>query len=237
MLKYSGLKLRKAKPKRILKIKGNSEQTIGVYYPHNYIQENNINRELLLANRKKRNIDDDDDDNISIIDILSLNKKIKLTNNTHTLQEQEQQQQQQQTINNILKIDNNFLNSLKYELPFRVKVYNERSYYVLENPIFCQIFWIKFIHDKVAAAFQRQFILTYGEGDKMDLSVQVWIDRNTLELYKPPTFIRIVAYFNEMIDAPDSVAFLKWKSKDIRNIGILSLLAVGILSLITPTIL
>lgn len=138
---------------------------------------------------------------------------------------------------NLLVIDNTFMESLYYDLPFRLKVYKGKSYYVLENPTFCQVFWIKFIHDRLAPAFQRQNIILDGEGDNMDLTLQVWINAVTLELYKPPSFIKSVAYFNSMIDSPEDISFTKYKSNTIRNIGIFALSVVGLVGLILPPIM
>lgn len=138
---------------------------------------------------------------------------------------------------NLLLITDEFLNSLKYNLPFRVKTFNDHVYYVLENPTFCQVFWLKFLHDRVAPAFKRQKVITSGEGDDMDLTMQVWINKDTLELFKPPVFFRNVAYFNSMIDSKESVSFLKIKSSTVRNVGVFSLAVVGLLGMFLPNLI
>lgn len=138
---------------------------------------------------------------------------------------------------NFLRIDGDFLNSLKYQLPFTIKVYKNQVFYVLVNPVFCQVFWTKFIHDRFSVAFKRQNMISVGESDNMDLTLQVWINRDTLELYKPPSFITSVMYFNSMIDSNESISFLKYKSQTVRNIGISSLAIVGVVGAFLPNII
>lgn len=130
------------------------------------------------------------------------------------------------TETNIYKITNDFLDSLKYNIIFKIRNYNNKAYYVLQNPVFCQMFWTKYFHDIIAPNFQRQKMITFGEGSDLDLTIPVWIDVSTRELFKPPEFIKSVLYFSNILDTTDSVAFFTINSFFVLIISIILLIII-----------
>lgn len=133
-------------------------------------------------------------------------------------------------------VDSNFLRSFKYKLPFVLTRYEDKLYYVLNDKLYCQLFWMKFYSKIFAPRFQKQIMINTANG--IDITMPVWITKDESKIIKLPKFVNSILYFSDILDRSSSLFVINVSSFVITVVGILLIIIVIFLSWIfnLPTI-
>lgn len=101
-----------------------------------------------------------------------------------------------------MNVDQNFLNNLGFIGGWNIETINNQNFYTLRNPIYCQIFWLRYWHDIGSQNFKNQdFIVQLHDGI---LTHKVILNPRTGELVQTPLGWTLVAYLGSRPDIPQS---------------------------------
>ena len=123
---------------------------------------------------------------------------------------------------------NAFIETFNPPLPFKIKFVDGVFYQVLEDPLFCNIFWLKYYRTIFAPKFERQQMIT--SCNTIEMTMPVWIKNNQLE--QLPSFTKSVLYFDDVLTSPPSVSLVNLSGFTLAGIGCLFILLICILTFI-----
>lgn len=118
-------------------------------------------------------------------------------------------------------ITKEYLDSFAHRLPTNMKRVNDKLYITITDEIFCKLFWIKFIKDRLAPALSAQNrVLQINE---IDLSLPVYIDAKTNELRHLPKLMSGALFFADQLTVPNTVSGVDFSGNRILVVALVLL--------------
>jgi len=84
-----------------------------------------------------------------------------------------------------MKIDQNYIDNLWFRGGWQLETINDKTYYVINNPIYCQLFWLQLWHDVLAEKFKNQRNIKRLQNG--DLSSKVILDVRNGKILQMPS--------------------------------------------------
>lgn len=95
-----------------------------------------------------------------------------------------------------MKVSKEFMDALWFKGGWQLETINDKSYNVINNPVYCKLFWIQYWKKILAEKFRSQNHLTRIENG--DLTSKVIIDPNTNNLLSAPSGWSTIYYYGSL---------------------------------------
>lgn len=100
-----------------------------------------------------------------------------------------------------MKISQDFINNLSFKGGWKIETLNNKSFYVLTDPDYCQIFWLEYWYNIGINAFHSQNHIQFlNDGD---LRTKVILDPINGDLLMPPQSWNLIFYLGNYQMPPD----------------------------------
>lgn len=102
-----------------------------------------------------------------------------------------------------MKVTQEFLDNLGFRGGWNLETINDKTYYTIVNPIYCQIFWFRYWHDIGSVNFANQnFIVQLQDGI---MTHKVVLDPNSGDLLHTPLAWTMISYLGGMDFKPEPI--------------------------------
>ena len=99
-----------------------------------------------------------------------------------------------------MRITQEFIDNLSFRGGWKIETINEKSFYVLTDPNYCQIFWLQYWYSIGVKAFASQSHITFlNDGD---LTTKVILDPTNGDLLMVPQSWNLIFYLGNFKDIP-----------------------------------
>lgn len=95
-----------------------------------------------------------------------------------------------------MKVSKEFMDALWFKGGWQLETINDKSYNVINNPVYCKLFWIQYWKEILAEKFRSQSHVTRIENG--DLTSKVIIDPNTNNLLSAPSGWSTIYYYGSL---------------------------------------
>lgn len=100
-----------------------------------------------------------------------------------------------------MRITQKFIDNLSFKGGWKIETLNKKSFYVLTDANYCQIFWLEYWYSIGIDAFRSQDFLTFlNDGDTTS---KVILDPTTGDLLMGPQSWNLIYYLGTKGDAPE----------------------------------
>jgi len=107
-----------------------------------------------------------------------------------------------------MKITQKFIDELSFKGGWKIETFNKKSFYVLTDPNYCQIFWLEYWHSIGAKSFANQNHVTFlNDGD---VKAKVILDPITGDILMAPQSWNLIFYLgnNDMSTKPPIIFYV-----------------------------
>lgn len=94
-----------------------------------------------------------------------------------------------------MKVNQKFIESLWFKGGWLLETINDKTYHVINNPKYCQLFWMQFWKEILCEKFKNQNNITFLSNG--DITAKVIIDRDTGNLLSSPAGWSAIYYYGE----------------------------------------
>lgn len=100
-----------------------------------------------------------------------------------------------------MRITQEFIENLSFKGGWKIETINNKSFYVLTDANYCQIFWLQYWYTIGIDAFRSQTFLTFlNDGD---ITSKVILDPTTGDLLMGPQSWNLIYYLGTQTDVPE----------------------------------
>lgn len=99
-----------------------------------------------------------------------------------------------------MRINQKFIDNLSFKYGWKIETLNKKSFYVLTDANYCQIFWLQYWYSIGADAFRSQDFLKFiNDGD---ITSKVVLDPTTGDILMGPQSWNLIYYLGTKGDVP-----------------------------------
>lgn len=104
-----------------------------------------------------------------------------------------------------MRVTQKFIDELSFKGGWKIETLNTKSFYVLTDPVYCQVFWIQYWNSIGVKAFSSQRHITFLNSG--DLRTKVILDPTNGDLLMGPESWNLIYYLGNIQETKQPIIF------------------------------